>query len=317
MVFVVDDDETGEILHQVLMSETKLSSIEGMIVPVTNEPTSSPTTKPEDPSDRTFSDDEPKEKKDKPSGSGDPHFKTWTGDKFDYHGECDLVLIDNPGFGDGLGLRLHVRTTRVGYFSYIEQVALKIGEEVLEFNNDVEKFLINGKQVEEQRKWVETKLSGYVVRRDKKAISVRLDTHKKGAKIDFIARRNGFPAVVVDGSNTDLFKGSLGLLGEWSTGKRIARDGVTEMNDHDATAFALEWQVRDTEPLLFSEARYPQFPTTCTPPAKMMKGRLGMSHMEKEAEKACAHWKEDKEDCIFDVIATRDVMVAAEGSVTY
>jgi hypothetical protein len=249
------------------------------------------------------------------SGSGDPHFKTWTQDKFDYHGECDLILIHNPTFADGLGLRLHVRTTRVAYFSYIQEVALQIGEDVLQFNNDVENFLINGKVVEEQRRWHETLLAGYTVRRDKKAISVRLDKSAK-AKIDFIVRKNGFPAVVVDGADTDLFKCSLGLLGEWSTGKKIARDGMTDMDDPDATDFALEWQVRDTEPMLFQEARLPQFPTTCTPPKKMMGNRLGRSHMEKEAEKACAHWKEDKEDCIFDCIATRSVLVAEEGSVS-
>merc|ERR1711865_1248557 len=32
---------------------------------------------------------------------------------YDYYGECDLVLIDNPSFENGLGLRLHIRTTRV------------------------------------------------------------------------------------------------------------------------------------------------------------------------------------------------------------
>jgi hypothetical protein len=83
----------------------------------------------------------------------------------------------------------------------------------------------------------------------------------------------------------------------------------------DATAFALEWQVRDTEPMLFQDARFPQFPTTCTPPKKIMGGRLGKSHMEKAAEEACAHWKEDKEDCIFDVIATRNILVANDGEV--
>jgi len=88
------------------------------------------------------------------------------------------------------------------------------------------------------------------------------------------------------------------------------------MYDEDATAFALEWQVRDTDPQLFTEARFPQYPTQCTPPKKMMGNRLGLSHMKEEAEKACAHWQDDMDDCIFDVIATRDVLVAAEGSVS-
>jgi len=253
--------------------------------------------------------------------SGDPHFKTWTGDKYDYHGECDLVLVDHPSFMDGLGLRVHIRTTRVKYFSYIEQVAVQIGEDVLEFNNDVDNFLINGEIPEANRKHHRTYLGGFVVRRDTKSISIRL--HDEGrqdlhvAKIDLHARRNGFPHVIVDGGNTEIFKGSLGLLGDWETGKRIARDGETELGGHDATDFALEWQVQDTEPALFQESRFPQYPTTCTPPAARIENRLGSSAFQKEAEEACAHWKEDKEDCIFDVIATRDVLVAEEGHIVH
>jgi hypothetical protein len=209
---------------------------------------------------------------------------------------------------------VHIRTTRVQYFSYIERVALQIGDDVLEFDNDVENFLINGVKVDANHKHHKTMFGGFMVRRDPKAISVRLNKDGK-AKIDFHTRKNGFPAVIVDGGNTDIFKGSLGLLGDWSTGAKLARDGETELNLEDATAFALEWQVRDTEPMLFNSARFPQFPATCTPPKKMLGNRLGKSHMEEQAEKVCAHWKEDKEDCVFDVIATRDVMVAEEGHI--
>ena len=109
----------------------------------------------------------------------------------------------------------------------------------------------------------------------------------------------------------------MGMLGEHGTGLKLGRDGFTNYGgDKDATDFALEWQVRDTEPMLFSEARYPQFPAKCVPPQKMMISRLGMARARQAAELACAHWKEDKEDCIFDAIATRDMTVAAEGSIT-
>ena len=222
---------------------------------------------------------------------------------------------------DGLGLRVHIRTTRVKYFSYIEKVAVQIGEDVLEFDNDVENFLINGVLAEANHKHHKTHVGGFVVRRDPKALSIRL--HDEGrhdhhvAKIDLHTRKNGFPAVIVDGGNTEIFRGSLGLLGDWATGKRLARDGETELNGDDATAFALEWQVRDDEPMLFKDARFPQYPTTCTPPAKQLTNRLGVSNFQKEAEAACAHWKEDIEDCIFDVIATRDILVAEEGHIVH
>lgn len=220
-------------------------------------------------------------------------------------------------------MKLHIRTTKVKYFSYIEKVALQIGDDVLEFDNDAVNFLINGEKVGPSRKHHTTMFAGFPVRRDKKAISVRL--HDEGsksrqthtvAKIDFHTRKNGFPAVIVDGGNTDIFRGSLGLLGEWGTGLKMARDGNTELNDGDATAFALEWQVRDTEPMLFKEVRFPQFPTTCTPPKTGPALRISEA-MRKEAEKACDHWEEDMDDCIFDVIATRDVLVAEEGHIVH
>ena len=265
----------------------------------------------EEPETRTISFPTNEKEKNPASSSGDPHFKTWTGEKYDYHGECDLVLIDHPSFGAGMGLKVYIRTTRVKYFSYIEQIVVQINGKVLEFNNDVNNFMISYQKVEAPKKYQETKFAGFVVRRDPKALSIRLD--ESGAKIDLIQRANGFPAVVLDAAGTDIFKGSLGLLGDFTSGKKLARDGETEIED--PTEFALEWQVRDTEPLLFSSARFPQFPTQCTPPKKILGNRLGLSHMQEEAEKVCAAWKTDKEDCIFDVIATRDVLAASEGSV--
>jgi hypothetical protein len=243
--------------------------------------------------------------------------QTWTGEKFDYHGECDLVLVDNPSFNGGQGMKLHIRTKRIKYFSYIEKIALQIGSDVLEFDNDVDNFIINGTKVEANKKHHKTTFAGFVVRRDLKAISVRLSDKAGKAKIDFHTRKNGFPAVIVDGGSTDIFDGSLGLLGDWRTGRRVARDGVTPLDDEDATPFALEWQVRDTEPMLFQDARKPQFPEACIPPQQMVSGRIGSKLMREEAEKACAHWEEDKEDCVFDVVATRDILVAKEGHIVH
>ena len=229
-----------------------------------------------------------------------------------------MVLVHNPSFSNRLGLRIHIRTTRVEYFSFIERIAVQIGSSILEFANDADKFWINGTTVGPNRKHHKTMFHGFQIRRDPKAISIRIHdegrAHHDGqaAKIDLLTRKNGFPAVVVDGGITDVFEGSMGLLGDCRTGRRLARDGKTELIGENATAFALEWQVRDTEPMLFQEARAPQYPTKCIPPAKVMRSRLGMSHMQKEAEEACAHWKEDVEDCILDVIATRDISIAKE-----
>ena len=205
-------------------------------------------------------------------------------------------------------MRLHIRTKRIKYYSFIETIALQIGSDTLEFNNNIDNFLINGEKAAETG----NKISGFKVKRYSSALSVRLDKKRHGnsnAHIDFFPFNDGFPYVKPDGKATNLFEGSLGLLGEWGTGKMIGRDGATEITD--ATEFALQWQVRNTDPMLFSSARFPQFPAVCTPPKKMLGKRLGDSHMRKAADKACAASGEDIEECIFDVMATR-IMDSAE-----
>lgn len=246
-----------------------------------------------------------------PKGGGDPHFRTWSGTKFDYHGECDLVLLDHPAFADGLGMKVHIRTTRVKYYSYIETIAVQIGEETLEFRNDLDNYLVNGEKVADASMGSKNRIAGYEIRRYHKAISIRLDQHKhhnNHAHIDLYYRKNGFPYIKFDAKDTDVFKGSSGLLGDYSTGKMLGRDALEDAAEiMDATEYALEWQVRDHEPMLFSTARSPQYPSTCIPPKKKLGKRLGDSHMQKVAEEACSAWGEDKDECIFDVMATRDV----------
>jgi hypothetical protein len=66
-------------------------------------------------------------------GNGDPHFTTWLGGRFDYHGECDLVLLHSSNFESGLGLEVHIPTQKIhDHFSCISSAALRIGADVLE-----------------------------------------------------------------------------------------------------------------------------------------------------------------------------------------
>ena len=236
-------------------------------------------------------------------GGGDPHFKTWKGEKYDYHGECDLVLVDNPDFANGLGLSIHIRTTRKGWMSYIERAALRIGSDVLEFENSID-WWFNGEAMDSNGN-----LAGYEIWRFPKALSVRLDNKIK-SKIDFIARNNGMPYVRLDEGNSDIFRGSLGMIGDWETGHMTARDGKTIISD--PTLFAREWQVRPSDGNLFQTARAPQYPQQCLEPEKSLKSRLGSTHMHEAAEKACKAWGEDQEECIFDVMTTRDIAAAED-----
>jgi von Willebrand factor type D domain len=60
-------------------------------------------------------------------GGGDPHFRTFDGTKYDFHGQCDLVMARSKEFGDNLGLDLHIRTEIVTGWSRISDSAIRIG----------------------------------------------------------------------------------------------------------------------------------------------------------------------------------------------
>eukprot|EP00980_Cylindrotheca_fusiformis_P000502 scaffold120_cov59-Cylindrotheca_fusiformis.AAC.18 len=71
------------------------------------------------------------------SGSlGDPHFRTWKNEHFEYHGQCDLLLATDPNFADGLGLDVQIRTKLVRFWSYIQTSAIRIGDDIFEFQGD-------------------------------------------------------------------------------------------------------------------------------------------------------------------------------------
>ncbi|CAB9527718.1 expressed unknown protein [Seminavis robusta] len=78
--------------------------------------------------------------------NGDPHFKTFgAGQTFDFHGGCDLVLIENKDFQGGLGMRVYLRTKVKTWWSYIESAVLEIGDQTLEVTGGPEnKYWVNG-----------------------------------------------------------------------------------------------------------------------------------------------------------------------------
>ena len=64
------------------------------------------------------------------------------------HGQCDLVLIQNNDFEEGIGLHVHIRTKVESFYSFIESVAVKIGDDVFELlaghNEHDRAYWING-----------------------------------------------------------------------------------------------------------------------------------------------------------------------------
>ena len=63
---------------------------------------------------------------------------TWVGEAFDYHGQCDLVLVKDPDFADGLGLDIQIRTKLIRFWSYIKQAAIRIGDDILEIEGSAD-----------------------------------------------------------------------------------------------------------------------------------------------------------------------------------
>jgi hypothetical protein len=55
-------------------------------------------------------------------------------------------------------------------------------------------------------------------------------------------------------------------MGNQFDGAMVARDGVTVMDESGAEEFGEEWQVLDSEPMLFATPHSSQFPAQCNPP---------------------------------------------------
>jgi hypothetical protein len=261
--------------------------------------------------------------------------------------ECDLVFLHAPNFGDGMvsllfvhhqltridltacwpchvflqGLDIHIRTKIRYSYSYIESAALRLGNDVIEVSSWGEYF-VNGVSGAELPRML---VSGFsfshkdldgkthifaleemgtdieiVIKTFKEMVSVRMEPFKEKAI------RNHY------------FSSSLGLMGSFDDepGKLLARDGVTVIDDHNA--FGQEWQVQDTEPMLFVAAdRAPQYPAKCVLPstsAAEKQRRLGLTVAQIAAEEACGHWEPHVRDlCIYDVMASGDLELAAAG----
>lgn len=249
----------------------------------------------------------------------DPHIKTWDGKWYDYMGECDLVLIHAPNFDANVAMDINIRTKIRYLYSYIESAAIKIGEETLEVSSFGEYFL-NGVSYADKS---DMTISGFPIAYSQPTANTHVFEIQLGEGEKVILKSfKDMVSVKVDAAGSKRFQGSLGMMGSFDdNGTLVARNGTTVMND-DPNALAAEWQVRDYEEVLFQTGRSPQYPQSCIlPDTKTMDGRarrLGESVARKTAEKACAKWSADtKEACIFDVMATGDLALAAEEARTF
>jgi len=247
---------------------------------------------------------------------GDPHILTWSKEHYEYHGACDLVLVQNPDFADGLGLHLHMRSKRVKWWSYIESAVLTIGSDTLEVKGgqNSNEYWINGvlgnaNLPEGPAQELSETIGGFPVKfkwltHGRRRFVVDLGN---GEEVLFKTFKYFVRASikVVDGER---FKSSAGLMGTFPEGKKVARDGKTVMDN--INDFGQEWQVLPSEPMVFHIADGPQAPMQCVlPPAMSVERRLAETSITmEEAEIACSKVsdKEERDECIFDVLATED-----------
>jgi cysteine-rich repeat protein len=245
---------------------------------------------------------------------GDPHFKTWRGHRYDFHGECDLLMLHSSAFQSGLGLDIHIRTQmspRHSDMSYISSAAIRIGTDILEVESQGVYYL-NGEYGAD----LPNKFSGFAFSHtqptDKQHV---FELYLGGRERIKLKTYDDFVSVLIEQGQIEHFGDSVGLMGDFGKGRMLARDGKTVLNNPND--FGQEWQVLATEPSLFQTPFLPQDKQVCRlpPPMKASQLRRRLSSVDElAAEKACEHWGEGKADCVFDVMTTGDLDMAMVGS---
>ena len=230
-----------------------------------------------------------------------------------FMGECDIKLISNPDFVDGLGLLVQIRTKIRYTYSYVEAAAIQIGDDVLEVasygtyawngisNADLATATLGGFPVTYQHQGENGHLFTIQVG-TKEAILVKVYKDMVGVKFEHPTVKN--------------FEKSVGVLGSFLSGEKLARDGTSIMTD--ANEYGQEWQVRAAEPQLFMVPSH--VIGKCILPSDDLiaerKRRLGESVSKETAHVACKKFvqKAAHEACVYDVMATGDIGAAEAGA---
>lgn len=203
-------------------------------------------------------------------GGGDPHFVTYDGTHYAYHGACDMIFAQSDSFGGGLGLHIHVRTEINQDWSLISNVAVQIGAEVLEVLQDGSHYFngVHGSIQEAPAFMAHYQVRSRAKCRGRNLAENGCKTHKffyeinlgRGEVIE-ITSFKGFVNVKIR-SPIDNFAGLMGTSGKVGM---IDRTGEVIS---DPIQMGPAWQVRDVDPMLFHDVRAPQYPEPCILPRK-------------------------------------------------
>lgn len=245
-----------------------------------------------------------------PFVTGDPHFRTWSGESYDFHGACDLVLLKNEHFDKSVGMDIHIRNKKMrGMFSYVDSAAVRIGDDTLEVKGGKDGgFWLNGEEGANIDSTVSlvSKFPLVIKKLSEKSRQFIINLGDEEAIV--ITTWNAMVRVSIKDASSENFGKSTGLMGTFYTGEKIGRDGITNIDDF--IMFGQEWQVLPTEVKLFHEiGGAVQSPARCEIPSmSKMRRRLGDASVTVgEAEMACSRVDPaESELCIFDVIASND-----------
>jgi hypothetical protein len=198
--------------------------------------------------------------------------------------------------------------------SYISSAALRIGPDVLVVESHGVYFFNGVAGADLPIKFGGFKLL-HTLPTDKQHV---FEVHLGGRQRIKVKTYKDFVSVLFEQAQLKHFGKSVGLMGDFGMGHMISRDGKTIIDN--ANAFGQEWQVLASEPKLFRTLRFPQHPQVCTMPtpvqasSQLRRRLLESSVDELAAEKACEHWGEGKDDCVFDVLTTGDLDMAVVGA---
>jgi hypothetical protein len=245
--------------------------------------------------------------------NGDPHFATWRGEHFEYHGKCDLELVSDPTFADGKGLVVNIRTEIVRTWSYIKNAVIRIDDDIIEVQggSDKNRYWFNKVYQAEL-----TTIGGFPVKYSEASSKQRLFKIELGVGEEIQIRTyKEFVRIDFKEPKKYLYGNTVGLLADFNSGKKFARDGFNVIEDYNK--FGQEWQVLPEGPMLFHEVVAPQLPDQkCILPielhAEEKQRRLGEATVtEIQAELACSKISPKERDaCVFDVLATDDLDMA-------
>jgi hypothetical protein len=231
------------------------------------------------------------------------------------------VLTKDENFASGLGVEVQIRTKLVRFWSYIESAAIRIGDDILEVKGSsnpdvaVTNYWMNFDYQGKLNTVGGFPVTSKVRSTNQRIFIIDLSSKFPGQQI-IISTYKEFVRVDFQHGTAEAFGNTVGLLGDFTTGKTLARDGFTVLDDF--SEFGSEWQVLPAEPMLFHDVSQPQFPKRCIEPEDPRgerRRRLDeLSVTEKQAKAACASLTDaiERNDCVYDILATQDLeMVAA------